>query len=350
MNKALGPNEATARTAQPFKAWDIIRPGLNSPGGPWGWTHYGVYIPHLPEPYQYLNCLVLVGLADLSIFNHAEYAKGPKAVVQNPEQLTTVMSSTASKNHSFVRGYNSVTECELSDSGTPLKWGEDFSIDFTFPHKAVVRGNFKTKGWNYTLDLDIGPKAVWFIATPYYEHFSLPVSGSATICGETISISGCIEYARCKPPPGIPLEMHAQVAKSTNYFIYHVVELDDKKQILWGEVRNAFIPPRKFAYVRTVPDGNVLEAFTTELQVELLKDQVVTDSLGRPTRMPTEFRARVGDVLEITGRVNTPLRDGAGRGYVGGYDAVVRYKGEERRGWGMFEWVDLELQEQKANL
>ncbi|QLI65689.1 uncharacterized protein G6M90_00g023930 [Metarhizium brunneum] len=354
--KAFGPNEASARTAQPFNAWDIIRPSLHASGGPWGWTHYGIYIPRLPQPYQYLNVLILVGLVDLTIFNHAEFAPGgPKAVVHDAEHLTTVMTSTASKGHHFVRGYDSSTDCEFPDSGTPLRWGKDFSMEFTFPHKAVVTGAFETHGWEYRLEFDMSPQAVWFIATPFYEHLSLPISGTAILSGERIPISGCIEYARCKPPPGLPLEMHAAVARSTNYFIYHVVELRDSRQILWGEVRNGFMPPRKFVYVRTVPDGRVLDEYTTELRVELLDDELVTDSLGRQTRMPTKFTASVvvgsgRKVLEVAGRVNTPLRDGAGRGFVGGYDAVVTYKGEETRARGMFEWVDLELQEQKANL
>lgn len=346
MAKALGPNDATTRTAQPFQAWDIIRPSLHAPGGPWGWTHYGIYIPHLPQPYQYLNVVILVNLVDLSIFNHAEFAHGPKAVVQNPEHLTTVMTSTAAKHHHFVRGYNSSTECSFPDSGTPLRWGDEFTMEFTPSHKATITGSFKQ--WEYKLDVDITPQAVWFIATSFYEHFSLPISGTATISGEVIPISGCIEYARCKPAPGLPLEIHAKVAKSTDYFIYHVVEVDDR-QILWGEMRNAFVPPRKFVYVRTVPDGKVMAAYTTELSVEVTEGGVVTDSLGRRTRMPREFRASVvvegTVVLEILGRVRTELRDGAGRGFVGGYDAVVRYEGREKGGWGMFEWVDLELQE-----
>jgi hypothetical protein len=331
----------------------MIRPSLDSPGGPWGWIHYGIYIPRLPQPYQYLNVLIMVGLVDLAIFNHAELVQGPRAVVQQPQRLTTVMTSTASKKHVFARGYDSATECSFPESGTPLRWGQELGIEVV-PSRAVVAGVFDKEGWEYRLELDIRPRAVWFIATPYYEHFSLPVCGTATISGESIAVSGCIEYARCKPPPGLPLEMHARVARSTDYFIYHVVELDDGRQILWGEMRNAFVPPRKFVHVRTVPDGRVLEAFTTELSLELLEDEVVSDSLGRPTRMPRAFRATVvsggREVLDIVGRVNTPLRDGAGRGYVGGYAAVVKYRGEERTASGMFEWVDLELQTQRASL
>ncbi|KAG8425362.1 hypothetical protein J3458_002070 [Metarhizium acridum] len=225
----------------------------------------------------------------------------------------------------FARGYDSTTDCEFSDSGTPLRWGN--------PHKAVVTGAFKTHGWNCRLEFDMSPQAGWFIATPFYEHLSLPISGTASLSGESIPISGCVEYARCKAAPGAATRDHVQMARSCG-----------------GKVRNGFMPPPKFVHVRTVPDDRVHEEYTTELRVELLDDELVTDSPGRQTRMPRKFKASVvigsgSKVLKVVGRVDTPLRDGAGRGFVGGYDAVVTYKGG-----GMFEWADLELQEQKANL
>ncbi|KAK2591785.1 hypothetical protein QQS21_010516 [Conoideocrella luteorostrata] len=353
--KALGPNLAATRMEEPFTAWDIIRPHLDASGGPWTWTHYGVYIPNLPEPFGYLNVLILFGAVDLTIFKHPKYMPdGPQPAVQNAAQLTTVMSSTAAQGHHFDKGYDSVSECRLPDSGTPLRWGEDLSIAFDYQRQtAVVEADFHQNNhqWSYKLDVTFGETAVWFISTPYYDHLSLPVRGTLNIAGQAIPITGALEFARCKPAP-IPLKMHNAVAASTNYFIYHVVELDNGMQILWGEVRNAFMPPRKFVHVRRVPDGQVIESFTTELQVEVLKEEMVTSNAGQVTRMPCEFRAgvvREGEtVLEILGKVNTPLRDGAGGGYVAGYSAAVKYRAEQRKGWGMFEWVDLELQRENG--
>ncbi|OAA32288.1 hypothetical protein AAL_01620 [Moelleriella libera RCEF 2490] len=346
--KGLGPNLASERTKQPFTAWDIINPDVAAEGGPWTWTHYGVYIPRLPAPFQYLNVLVMFGAVDLSVFRHDEYlAGGAHAVVPEggAERLTTVMSSTAAEGQTFSRGYDSETQCQLSPSS--LRWGRDFAMEMSFPRTARVRASFDGGGgcWGYTLDLQLGQTAVWFISVPYYDHFSLPVTGTLCIADgggaeHRIAISGALEFARCKKPPSIPAETHRAVAKSTNFFIYHVVAVrDDDVQILWGEVRNAFAPPRKFAHVRRVSDGRLLESFTTELQLQVARDELVTDAMGRATRVPREFRAVVaaksrGDepVLVVAGTVNSSLRPGAGGGYVAGYEARIEYRGRQYRG------------------
>ena len=55
---------------------DIIRPRLNEQY--YSWTHYGIFIPNLPEPHRYLNITLLLGTPSALAFDHDQLIKDKK--------------------------------------------------------------------------------------------------------------------------------------------------------------------------------------------------------------------------------------------------------------------------------
>ena len=58
-------DRAGRRTAEAFDRWDLVLPRAGS--RLWGWTHYGIFVPGLPEPLRYLNTMTLIALTTVRI-------------------------------------------------------------------------------------------------------------------------------------------------------------------------------------------------------------------------------------------------------------------------------------------
>ena len=314
-------------------------------------------MPNLPAPLNYLNVLILVGMPEVPIFNHVEYLKGPHAIVDKPSDLTTLMSSTAADGHHFFQPYKTA-DCELPDAGSRMRWGSQFTLETDFSsRRVVVRAAFDN--WSYDLEVELGDHAVWFVAMPFYDHLSLPFRGQLRIGGQSLDVSGCLEYARGRLPP-VPAKlrpsMDALIAQ-TNFFAYHVVSLDAQTQLLWGDVHQGG-KSRKFAHIRSLAKGHETESFGKEVSVEIqaYDDLLAEDGFGRVTRLPRQFCCRIVSagnlVLEIECVINTPWREGLGLGYVGGYAFTGKLRGHPKTGSALVEWVDLSLQQtpRKASL
>jgi hypothetical protein len=220
-------------SSRPFRSPEILRPHHDSKL--WGWTHYGVFIPELPEPYRYLNTMTFIGTTGTVMFDN-DYLAAPDA-----RQTATVLSSTAYGEKHHYQAYDAQTECDFAADGSRLSWGDDLTITADYPRFSVA-GRYE----HMSVDLDVTAteQVSWFVKSPIYDHLSLLATYRGTIRdgnGET-PISGLctVEYARCVSPQVFTSKPLPDWAKlPADFFTYQIVNLDDRTQLLLTDVRAA---------------------------------------------------------------------------------------------------------------
>jgi hypothetical protein len=80
-------DKSVTASVRPFRTPEMIRPRVNSKY--YGWTHYGVFFPSLPEPHRYCNVMTLLGTTGTVCFDNDYLVTG------NPRQTATLLFSTA---------------------------------------------------------------------------------------------------------------------------------------------------------------------------------------------------------------------------------------------------------------
>ncbi|MDF0529915.1 hypothetical protein P0W64_11085 [Tsukamurella sp. 8F] len=319
---------------RPFDRADIIRPHSN--GRLWAATHYGVFIPLLPEPYRYLNTMTFIGTTGTETFDNDYLAGGG-----DPRNLATVLSSTAAGDQHHYRGYSITDECSFTDH--ELRWGDDLTLRVDLP-KVTVAGRYEA--FSVDLELDVTDQVSYFVKTPVYDHISLFAPYRGTIADDSgateISGLGTFEYARFGTHQAFfPRALPAPLKLPVDLFTYQIVEFGDT-QILLTDVGARGYTACRLAQIRTRGgEADVLEDVTYEV-LEWADPQ--RDPIGRTMRVPLVSRWTVRDagavVLELDCHNDAPWRYGHGRGYVTAYTYDGAYRGEAISGSGYMEWVD----------
>lgn len=327
-----------AASVRPFAQAATMRPELDSRR--WGWTHYGFFVPDLPEPYRYVNTMTLIGNTGSVIFDNGVLAAA------DARNNTTVLSSTAAENHHHYRAYDARNDCEFAPDGTLLRWGEDLSVEADHP-RYVVRGDYGTFG--VELEFHATEHVSYFVKTPVYDHFSLlaPYGGTLHDGATRIEVSGLgtVEYARgFTPQVVLSRPVAAPIRLPLDFFTYQIIDLPGDVQLLLTDVRAAGTTACRLAHVRRLDQPAEVH---TDVHFSVLEyGEPQTDPMGRTMRVPYRLRwtIRAGDeeIGSIIGVVDTPLRFGHGRGYVAAYSYTGHWHGAEVTGSGYLEWVDCE--------
>lgn len=327
-----------AASVRPFTHAAQMRPELDSRR--WGWTHYGFFVADLPQPYRYVNTMTLIGTTGTVIFDNGVLGAA------DPRDNTTVLSSTAAGNHHHYRAYDARNECRFAADGSVLRWGDDLAVDVDHP-RYRVRGSYQNFG--VELEFDATPQVSYFVKTPIYDHFSLLAPYRGTLIDGTARIPvsglGTVEYARCISVQALtsrPLPAAARLP--VDFFTYQIIVLPGGIQLLLTDVRASGASACRLAQVRS--PGRPADVHTDVDFTVLEYGEPEIDPTGRAMRVPRRFRWTVRDrdrqIGSITGTVDTPLRYGHGRGYVGAYSYDGTWCGSEVNGSGYLEWVDCE--------
>ncbi|MFI1918148.1 DUF6670 family protein [Nocardia sp. NPDC020380] len=120
---------AIRATGQPFTRPGMLKPHVG--GHRYGWTHYGVMIPNLPEPHWYFSTMVIAGLPGATALDNDD------AVTTSPRDTVTVSVSTAAPGAAFYRAYSMTEQCRLAADGSLLDFGGDVVIEGTYPEFRV---------------------------------------------------------------------------------------------------------------------------------------------------------------------------------------------------------------------
>lgn len=324
---------------RPFTVPEILLPHDDSSW--WGWTHYGVFIPSLPEPYRYLNTMTFIGAPGALCFDN-DYLSAPDA-----RNTATVLSSTAHGETHHYEAYDASTGCSFASDGSRLAWGDDLVITSSYPDFTVA-GRYR----HMKVDLQISAtqQVSWFVKTPIYDHLSLFATYRGTISDTrgVTDISGMctVEYARCMTPQALfsrPLAPHLKLP--VTFFTYQIVHLDKSTQLLLTDVRALGATACKLVHLRNL-DGEALVYQDVAFEVLAYRERLATDPQGRTMRVPERMRWTVRDggveLVSFIATVDSPLRYGHGRGYVAAYTFTGEWRSQPLSGTGYMEWVDCE--------
>ncbi|KQY39368.1 MULTISPECIES: DUF6670 family protein [Nocardia] len=330
-------------STMPFETPEMMKPHAGSRR--WAWTHYGVFLPELPGPHRYLNTMTLIGATGALAFDNDYLA------ADDARDTATVLSSTAADGQHHYRAYDTGRDCSFADDGSRLDWGRDLSITGAFPH-FHVRGHYDN--FEVSLDIRATEQVSWFVRTPLYDHLSLLATATGTLTdntGATIAIDQTLctfEYARCMSPQALTAQALSTRRKlPVDFFTYQIINLDSSTQVLLTEVRAAGAVACLLAYVRCL-DGTTRVYDDVAMTVLSYQEHPLVDPLGRTMRVPRQLRWRVRDaagaeILAFDADVDSPLRYGHGRGYVGAYTYRGTWQGQRPvTGSGYMEWIDCE--------
>lgn len=324
-----------AASQRRYDQWHVISPRVES--RLWSATHYGVFIPSLPEPFRYLNTMTFIGSTGTEAFDN-DYL-----VTRTPKRLATVFSSTAHADLHHYRGYDTVTECSFTDRR--LRWGDDLELDVDFP-MVRLRGAYQT--FSVRLDLNVTDHVSYFIKTPIYDHVSLlsQFAGKVVHDGTVTAVEGwgTFEYARFLTPQSLsPRPLPSVLKLPVDFFTYQIIDLGGA-QLLLTDVQARGSTACRLAHIRK-PDGKstVLENVTYEV-TDYAMDPLI-DPIGRVMRVPRRSRWIVRDdaykeVIRLCCHNDAPFRYGHGRGYATAYAYTGTYYDRPIHGSGYMEWVD----------
>ncbi|MGL6234215.1 MAG: DUF6670 family protein [Segniliparus sp.] len=324
-------------SARPFARPDIFKPYSKSRRV--AWTHYGVFVPLLPEPYRYLNTMTLIGATGTTVFDN-DYLAAPDA-----RDTATVLSSTAFGDQHHYRAYDASADCSFAEDGSQLAWGEDLTITSDYP-SFTVRGRYG----KFTVDLAVTAtdQVSWFVRTPIYDHLSLLATFAGTIADHTgvVEVGGLctVEYAKCASPQALSRKpLPPSLKLPVDFFTYQIVNLDERTQLLLTDVRADGAVAARLAHIRTV-GGQACVYQDVDFEVLAYRDEPAIDERGRRMRVPERIRWTVRDggeeIVRFEASVDSPLRYGHGRGYVGAYAYNGSWAGRLVSGSGYLEWVD----------
>lgn len=327
---------AVRTTGEQFDRPEMLVPHVG--GHRYGWTHYGVMIPDLPEPHRYFSIMVIAGLPGAAAFDNDD------VVVTSPRDTVTVSASTAADGASHYRAYSMTRDCDLRADGSLLDFGGDVVISGQFPdfRVQVITGDFTAD-----LQLRCTGEVAWFARSVAYDHLSLFVEcdGWVAVGDQRTEVSGLgtFEYAACLGLHGLVDRRLSPSAKvPLDFFSYHVISVDADSQLLLADVHVLGDPLATMAYFRSRVDETWVTHSGVRFQVTEYAAEPVTDAWGRSMRLPTRFTWTAGDVLTVHGTVDSPPRFGVGLGYIIGYSCEGEYRGRSFESRGYMEYVDCE--------
>ncbi|KAM3507035.1 hypothetical protein MY10362_002026 [Beauveria mimosiformis] len=305
----------------PFTQADIMRPHHDSRW--WGWTHYGIFLPRLPEPYRFLNFMTFIGATGTACFDN-DYLV---AAGSDARDTATLLSATAHGDEHHYEAYDAASgSCDFRADGSRLVWGSDgdgggggggdggggggdLVLECRHPEYTVA-GRFRH------MRVDIAVRATeqvsYFTKMPLYDHFSV----LATYTGSILDARGGSDGGgggggtTTTPISGLCTQ---------------IVNLDESTQLLLTKVTGAGSTLCLLAHLRTLSGGGAARVFErTELEVAEYAEKRLVDGQGRSMRVPRRMRWTVDEdggerLLELEADVDAPFRYGHGQGYVSAY-------------------------------
>jgi len=319
-------NRTRGLNARPFDPATSVAP----PHGRWGIVHYGVMVPGLPAPFRFFDAIVILGTARAPVF-------GNRSLVRTTDSDSAWVLTGSGVTIDSFRPYSIAEECTLTDDGSLLRFGDELRIDRARQKIAIRAVQPQAR-----VDLTLRPTAAvsHFAHLPgLYDHWSVlcQYEGSFDTADGAFTRTGLCtyEYARAV---NLPLPFL--------WFTYQILDVDDRTQVLMGEVLGPVgLPVQRMVYVRAV-DGTA----TTHTQdfrhkvLEYAPEPRITPD-GHRMRMPKRFNWTVDDdsgeeLINVDGITNDDFAYGLGSGYAGSYEFTGRFRGTPITGTGYIEWID----------
>ena len=330
-------DDAEAASRRPFDEPAIMVPNVDSKR--FGWTHFGVMIPDLPEPHRFFSAMSLIGATGSLAFDNDH------ALVDVPRRNASVVVGTAASYPDHFGNYSTAGDFAWRPDGSLVKFGDDLTISGSYP-KYRLAGRFG--GVEADLHLTNTDKVTWFVRNPVYKHLSLlteyrgrfsTVSGSHDVEGLC-----AFEYGACPSPYQLrSTPLRPAMKAPLDLFVYQIINLGPDDQVLLSHHRIGGVPFITTALHRSRNSyGRSLGR--VEFRVEKYRDAPEDTPYGIPMRIPavTRFTARDDDgvVLDVRAELDTTLTFGLGSGFVTGFAHESVWRGERITGRGYQEYID----------
>lgn len=331
-------DRADTSSGQPFDEPDIMLPHVRSRR--FGWTHYGLMIPDLPEPHRFFSCMSLIGATGSLAFDNDD------ALADRPRRNASVVVGTAASYPAHFRNYSTARDFVSRADGSLIRFGDELTISGGYP-KYELTGRFD--GMKVDLRLTNTDKVTWFVRNPVYKHFSLLTGYSGRFVapgGEVSDVAGlcAFEYGACPSPYQLRSKPLPSALKAPlDYFVYQIINLGPDDQVLLSHhciggtpfITTALHRSRKLY-------GNSLGE--AEFRVVRYRDSQEDTPYGIPMRVPSVTRFTVRDhgavVLDVTAEMDTTWTFGLGSGFVTGFRHESTWHGLPVTGRGYMEYID----------
>lgn len=306
---------------------------VHTPQGKYTTAHYGVMIPNLPAPFNFLNLIIVVGQPKVNIFRNEHLIKTTAIDTAN------LLVGTAVGTPEHFNGYSVKNDCELLSNGASLRFANDLLLEGTYPHFHAVR---KDHQFNFDLKINATDKIAQFadLAGGLYQHWALlcQYEGFLEYKGEKTAVKGLCtyEYARA-----------ANINLVMKYFTYQILNIDDQTQVLLVEILGPLnVVLQQRVYVRSVDDHGDIYSRGFNLTVSEFEENRVTTPNNLSMRLPRKFTWKVDDnsgnpLIEIEGIANRDFKYGMGGGYAGSYQYKGKFRNKSITGTGYIEYLDL---------
>lgn len=332
-------DRAAASDGHPFDEPDVLRPLVNSRR--YGWTHYGVMIPDLPEPHRYFTVMSLIGATGSIAFDTDHARAAP------PRRNASVVTGTAAThpnlfaNHAIGDGFDSRPD------GSLVRFGDELTIAGRYP-------DFHLNGTigDTTIDLQLTASGTvtWFFRSPVYKHLSLLTDYRGTITGPDATptaVDGicAFEYGACPSPHTLwSRTLPDSVKAPLDLFVYQIVNLDADSQILLSHFAIGGQTLMATAQFRT--RGGLSTRFadvTFEIVETRAEPEPTPYGIPMPVPASTRFTVRGPDGdewLDLVARMDSPWTYGLGSGFVTGFHYSAIWQGGDIDGRGYLEFID----------
>lgn len=295
----------------------------------YGFSHYNVVIPSLPEPHRFLACAVLIGRTGMRAFDAAHVHDG------RPDRTATVAFGTAATAPSWFESYSAARECELAPDGSLLRFGDgNLTLSGLFPSLTLTSSR---PGFEVALDLALTDEATWFVRSPIYQHLGLPARAVGSVGAIAVDALASVEYARAV---NLPALLRGRTLP-WNFFTYHVVELDPDTLLLLTHTRALGQTLLTTAFVKT-PGGKqrrIVSGVSLTLGDRHAEPRIAPDAAR--TSIPMSFRWSHDELaFELEGVPDTEMIYGIGAGWIGGLRYRGVFDGCEVDARGYFEYID----------
>jgi hypothetical protein len=333
--KVIGwANPIPAGPGEPFNPNTSIKPpsGIRS-----SWVHYGVMVPDLPEPHRTFGIMAIVGTPGLQIFSNDH------AIRTNPRDTAYVVSATGAMRAGQFNSYSIEEDCDLAPDGSQLRFGEDLLMEGAYPNFRILR---RHPDFDVQLKLRATDKVADFfkIKGGLYNHWSLLCEYTGSVGDTAVSGLCTYEYAHGAGLHSLPHGLRVNVPSS--FFTYHVLNLDDQTQLLFGRaIGPGGVTVIDSASLRSL-DGINVNHRNIDFEVGSWAEQPGITAAGTPMRVPEELSWQIRDeknrkLVHIKGRCNGDWAPGLGAGVVGSYSYEGEFGGSRISGTAYMEWVDL---------
>lgn len=332
---------AEKSSRQPFTEPSIMVPHVSSRAGSkrFGWTHYGVMIPDLPEPHRFFSAMSLIGATGSLAFDNDH------ALADQPRRNASVVVGTAASYPAHFGNYSTDRDFVSTPDGSLLRFGEELTISGRYPEYRLA-GRFG--GVEADLELTNTDKVTWFVRNPVYKHLSLlteyrgrfsTASGSSDVAGLC-----AFEYGACPSPYQLRTSPLPPALKAPlDLFVYQIINLGPDDQVLLSHHcigGKPFITTAlhrgRHTYGRSLGRA--------EFHVEKYRQTPEETPYGIAMRVPavTRFTVRdeTGVVLDVRAELDTAYTFGLGSGFVTGFRHESTWRGEEITGRGYQEYID----------